>query len=208
MTEAVITRTFVRALKEKHSAIAAAERSRPFIPFVKFKVMEEVSLAVVKGFSLREEPELSELIVVMHSSMLEAVNAELMNGFKSVTKNTDGSITPNTPEHRPIYPDNVIMTFLTALRLTEKLTKQGRYSEELKNILETKDSLSFLVDGLAVGKILPTPSIIISGTDVLWKLSSPYMFQTLGEENHTIFTVRYSQAAEFFAEIECTERRS
>jgi len=205
-----VTRAFVRTLKEKHTAIASAEKSRPFIPFIRFKVMEEVSLAVIKGFSLSEEPEheISDLIVVMHSSMLEAANAKLMKRFKSATEKIEGSITPNTPEHRPIQPDNVIMTFLTVLRLTEKLARQKRYSEELKAILGSKDDLRSLMDDLSMRSVIPTPEIVISGTDVLWKLSSPYLFQTLGEEKHTIFALRYGQATEFLAEMDSTEKRN
>lgn len=207
MAETVITRTFVRALKEKHSAIAVADNNKPLIPFIRFKVMEEVGLTVVKRLRLDREREFeaSDLIITLHSSFLEAKNAELMAGFRSVTINSDGSVTPNTPEHRQIRPDNVIMTFLTAVRLSERLKNIGNVPDEIKPVVEAKEDLRVLTDKLCGGILIPTPPLVISGADVLWKIFPPYMFHLLGKENNTIFSLRYEQANEFLAEINCSE---
>ena len=209
MAETVITHTFVKTLKEKHSAIAMAGKNKPLIPFIRFKVMEEVGLTVVKGFSLdkMQEHEASDLIITLHSSLIEAKNAELMNESKVVTINSDKLVAPITSEYRQIYPDNVIMTFLTAVRLSKQLAKIGGVSDEIRLIVEARDDFQSFVEEICRGNLIPTPPLVITGADILWKISPPYMFHLLGKENHTTFSLSYGQANEFLAEIECTEKK-
>ncbi|VVB74003.1 Uncharacterised protein [uncultured archaeon] len=205
--ETAVTRAFVKALKEKHTAIANAEKSKPKAPFIRFKVMEEVGLTVVNGFDLAEDPrrEMSDLITTLHSSMIEATNSELILLSKRKTAGAD-TVAPSVPDYRPIRPDNVIMTYLTAMRLSEKLSTMRGLSDEVKHVLEFKDDFFSFMNRLSTGQLVPTPTIVVTGNRFLWAMSTPYMFDLLGEERHGIFALRYGQANEFLVEIEGTEK--
>ena len=130
-----------------------------------------------------------------------------MKEFKDIIINSDGSVTLNAPAHRQICPDNVIMTFLTAMRLSECLAKNGNVPDEIKPVVETREDLGAFVDSICRGILIPTPPLVIAGANILWKIYPLYMFHLLGEENHTLFSLCYGQANEFLAEIERVEKR-